>query len=109
MWTAGLLWAINTSSTRRGKYNDIPVLVGYNSDEGATFPGPKSQEAYVQSVRDRYQELADKILAAYPGGELPDEKRTARNLMRDSSFGWNTLVWAHLQTETGKSKVFTYY
>jgi para-nitrobenzyl esterase len=92
-----------------GKYNDVPVLVGYNSDEGATFPGPKSQEAYVQSVRDRYQDLADEILAVYPGGETPDEKRTARNLMRDSSFGWNTLVWARLQTETGKSKVFTYY
>jgi para-nitrobenzyl esterase len=92
-----------------GRYNDIPVLIGYNSDEGAAFPGPKSQEAYVQRVRDRYQNFADKILAVYPGGDTPDEKRTARNLMRDSSFGWNTWAWAHLQTQTGKSKVFTYY
>jgi para-nitrobenzyl esterase len=92
-----------------GKYNDVPVLIGYNSDEGATFGSPKSQQAYVQSVRDRYKQFADKILAAYPGGETPAEKWTARNLMRDSSFGWNAWVWARLQTKTGKSKVFWYY
>lgn len=92
-----------------GQYNDVPVLVGYNSDEGATFGGPNSHGAYVQSVRERYQQLADKILAVYPGGETPLQKRTARDLMRDSSFGWNTWVWARLQTKTGKSKVFLYY
>jgi len=92
-----------------GQYNDVPVLVGYNSDEGAAFGNPSSQEAYVQSVRKRYEQFADKILAAYPGGETPVEKRTARDLMRDSSFGWNTWVWARLQTKTGKSKVFLYY
>ena len=92
-----------------GQYNDVPVLTGYNSDEGATFGSPKSQEAYVQSVRERYQQFADKILAAYPGGETPAQKWTARNLMRDSAFGWNAWVWARLQTKTGKSKVFLYY
>lgn len=92
-----------------GHYNDVPVLTGYNSDEGATFGSPKSQEAYVQNVRERYQQFADKILAAYPGGETPAEKWTARNLMRDSAFGWNVWTWARLQTRTGKSKVFLYY
>ena len=92
-----------------GQYNDTPVLIGYNSDEGATFGDPKSHDAYVQTVRERYQQFTDKILAAYPGGETPAEKRTARNLMRDSSFGWNAWTWARLQTKTGKSKVFLYY
>lgn len=92
-----------------GKYDDVPVIVGYNSDEGATFGSPKSQEAYVKSVRERYQQFADKILAVYPGGDTPEGKRTARNLMRDSSFGWNAWTWARLQTKTGKSKVFLYF
>ena len=92
-----------------GKYNDVPVLVGYNSDEGATFGVPKSQAAYVQSVHQRYQRFADKILAAYPGGETPTEKKTARDLTRDTAFGWHSWIWARLQTETGKSKVFLYY
>jgi para-nitrobenzyl esterase len=92
-----------------GKYNDVPVIAGYNSDEGATFPSPESHQAYLQSVRDRYQQFAGRILAVYPGGETPEQKRTARNLMRDSSFGWNAWTWARLQTKTGKSKVFLYY
>jgi para-nitrobenzyl esterase len=92
-----------------GNYADVPVIVGYNSDEGATFPSPKSHDAYVKNVRERYQQFADKILALYPGGDRPQEKRTARNLIRDSSFGWNAWTWARLQTKTGKSKVFLYY
>ena len=92
-----------------GQYNDVPVLTGYNSDEGLLFGNPKSQEAYVQSVRDRYHQFADKILAAYPGGESAAEKWTERNLIRDSVFGWNAWTWARLQTKTGKSKVFLYY
>jgi para-nitrobenzyl esterase len=105
-------WVITGDQYRlyeAGQYNDVPVLIGYNSDEGATFGNPKSQEAYVQSVRERYQQFADKILAIYPGGDTPEGKRTARNLMRDSSFAWNDWVWARLQTKTGKSKVFLYY
>ena len=92
-----------------GKYNDVPVLTGYNSDEGLLFRNPKSQEAYIQSVRERYGQFADKILAAYPGGGTPAEQKTARDLTRDSAFGWNAWVWARLQTKTGKSKVFLYY
>jgi len=105
-------WAIAGDQYRlyeSGQYNDIPVLTGYNSDEGLLFGNPKSPEAYVQSVRERYQQFADKILAAYPGGGTPAEQKTARDLIRDSAFGWNALVWARLQTKTGKSKVFLYY
>lgn len=91
------------------QYNDVPVLTGYNSDEGLLFGNPKSHDAYVQGVRDRYHQFADRILAAYPGGETPAEKWTERNLVRDSVFGWNAWTWARLQTKTGRSKVFLYY
>lgn len=92
-----------------GRYNDVPVLIGYNSDEGATFGAPSSQEAYVQSVRQRYEQFANQLLAAYPGGETPAAKKTARDLTRDTAFGWGTWTWARLQTKTGNSKVFLYY
>jgi para-nitrobenzyl esterase len=92
-----------------GRYNDVPVLIGYNSDEGATFGAPRSQEAYVQIVHQRYEQFADKLMSAYPGGETPAAKKTARDLTRDTAFGWGTWTWARLQTKTGKSKVFLYY
>jgi para-nitrobenzyl esterase len=92
-----------------GKYNDVPVLIGYNSDEGATFGAPSSQNAYVQSVHERYGRFAGSLLEAYPGGETPTAKKTARDLTRDTAFGWHTWSWARLQTQTGKKPVYLYY
>jgi para-nitrobenzyl esterase len=91
-----------------GRYNDTPTLVGYNSDEGATFPGARAPEAYVESVRQRYGSFAQKLLALYPAGEGTLAK-TARDLQRDTAFGWHTWTWCRLQSKTGKSKAFLYY
>jgi para-nitrobenzyl esterase len=91
-----------------GKYNDVPVLIGYNSDEGASFSPPKSPEDYIANVHKRYDKFADRLLNAYPVG-INSVPKTARDLMRDSVFGWHTWSWARLQASTGKSKVFYYY
>ena len=91
-----------------GKYNDTPVLAGYNSDEGASFPGAPTLEAYIKSTQERYGSFAEKLLKFYPPGEGKHAK-TARDLMRDTAFGWHTWTWARLQTKTGKSKTFLYY
>ena len=91
-----------------GKYNDVPVLIGYNSDEGASFSREKTPEKYYAGVKSRYGKFADDLIKAYPAGENTVPK-TARDLMRDAAFGWHTWSWARLQSETGKSKVFYYY
>jgi para-nitrobenzyl esterase len=91
-----------------GRYNDLPVLIGYNSDEGASFTGAKTAEEYISGVKKRYGEFADALLKAYPvyGNTVP---KSARDLARDAAFGWHTWSWAKLQSETGKSDVFFYY
>ena len=91
-----------------GKYNDVPILVGYNSDEGASFSPPKTPEEYVAGVQKRYGKFADDLIKAYPAGNGTVAK-TARDLSRDAAFGWQTWAWATLQSKTGKSKVFYYY
>jgi para-nitrobenzyl esterase len=68
-----------------GRFHDVPVLIGYNSDEGATFGAPASQQAYVDSVRQRYGTFAEQLLAAYPGGDTPAARKTARDLTRDTA------------------------
>jgi para-nitrobenzyl esterase len=45
-----------------GKYNDVPVLAGYNSDEGASFFPPKTPEEYIAGVRNRYGKFADDLV-----------------------------------------------
>jgi len=91
-----------------GKYNDIPVLIGYNSDEGASFSREKTPEEYIAGVKARYGNFADDLIKAYPVGENSVPK-SARDLARDAAFGWHTWSWARLQSKTGKSKVFYYY
>jgi len=91
-----------------GKYNDVPILVGYNSDEGASFSPPKTSEDYIAAVHKRYGKFADELIRAYPTGTSTVPK-TARDLSRDAAFGWHTWSWATLQAKTGKSKVFYYY
>jgi para-nitrobenzyl esterase len=91
-----------------GKFNDTPILVGYNSDEGATFMPGRTPEEYIASVRTRYGKFADDLIKAYPVGSNTVPK-TARDLARDAAFGWHTWIWARLQSRIGKSKAFYYY
>jgi para-nitrobenzyl esterase len=91
-----------------GQYNDVPVLIGYNSDEGLSFTREKTPEEYIENAKLRYGKFADDLIKAYPAGEdfIP---KTARDLARDAAFGWHTWIWARLQAKTGKSKVYYYY
>ncbi len=90
------------------KYNDVPILVGYNSDEGASFSPPKTSEEYITGVKNRYGKFADDLIKAYPVGTTTVPK-TARDLARDAAFGWHTWIWARLHSKTGKTKAYYYY
>jgi para-nitrobenzyl esterase len=91
-----------------GKFNDVPVLIGYNSDEGASFTWAKSTEEFISGVKARYGKFADTLLKAYPLDSNQITK-TVRDLNRDAAFGWHTWSWARLQSKNGKSNVYYYY
>lgn len=90
------------------KFIDVPILVGYNSDEGASFSPPKTPEEYTNAVKTRYGKFADDLIKAYPVGSTTVPK-TARDLARDAAFGWHTWSWARLHSKNGKSKAYYYY
>jgi len=94
---------------QRGEYNDVPVLIGTNSDEGALFVFNTTANAFKKSTEEGYGPFAESILKAYPATTDAVALQSSRDLMRDITFGWSTWVWAQLQANTGKSKVFMYY
>lgn len=94
---------------QEGKYNDTPILIGTNADEGALFVASTDMQKYKASVDNGYGEFARNILAAYPDNSQQQALRSARDLARDINFGWSTWSWARLQSDTGKGKVFVYY
>ncbi len=116
-WGSGAAWPIidgwvvpgdQYELYQAGKYNDVDILVGYNSDEGLSFSREKTPAEFIANVQKRYGPFADQLLAAYPVG-TDAVPRTARDLMRDAAFGWQTWAWATLQARTGTSKVFYYH
>jgi para-nitrobenzyl esterase len=95
---------------RSGRFNDTPILVGTNSDEGAAFSPPKATSAsYEQQVRAAYGAKADLILAANPHSTDTEAFTATKDLFRDSVFAWSTWRWAGLQSQRGKGKAWLYY
>jgi para-nitrobenzyl esterase len=86
----------STRESRSRRLNDTPILVGYNSDEGLSFTRVGTAAEYAAGVRERYGPFADRLLAAYRAAGDTVTK-TARDLARDSAFGWHTWSWARLQ------------
>lgn len=116
-WGIGMAWPIidgwvipddQYKLYETGRYNDVPILIGYNSDEGASFTWVRTPKEFIEGVHTRYGPFAGELMKAYP---LKDSiiPKTARDLARDAAFGWHTWSWARLQSETGKSKVYYYY
>lgn len=116
-WGSGAAWPIvdgwvipddQHKLYEAGRYNAVDILVGYNSDEGLSFAREKTPAEYRAAVEKRYGPFAEKLLAAYPAG-ADTVPKTARDLMRDAAFGWQTWAWATLQAKAGRTKVFYYY
>jgi para-nitrobenzyl esterase len=95
---------------KQGRFHDVPVLVGSNSDEAASFGvHPMQPAAFEAEVRKGYGKLADTILAAYPHATEAEATRAGKQLRRDTAFGWGAYTWARLQSENGKHKAYVYY
>ena len=92
----------------QGRFNDVPVLIGYNSDEGASFMWNSDPAQFIDGIKTRFGKFADSLLEAYPVSE-DVITRTGRNLIRDAAFGWHTWSWAKLQSGTGTSPVYFYF
>jgi para-nitrobenzyl esterase len=92
-----------------GKFNDVNVIIGTNSDEGGMFTRPSDSGAYKQRIRQRFGDFAERILKAYPGDTQEQTYTSSADLFRETAFAWPTWTWARLQSRKGSSKVYMYY
>lgn len=92
-----------------GNYNDVDVIIGTNSDEGAMFVRPSAPAQYEKDIRQRFGPFADRILELYPGNSEKETYTSSADIFREISFAWPSWSWAKLQSRTGESRVFFYY
>jgi para-nitrobenzyl esterase len=98
-----------------GKQDHIPLLVGWNADEGTLFTARgfkwgEGQPTYPERIKTLFKDAADKVLALYPPGEtLEDGKASFAALHGDEIIGYGTWAWAERAAASGASPVYRYY
>ncbi|MDC8829688.1 carboxylesterase/lipase family protein [Alteromonas gilva] len=92
----------------KGNFNDVPALVGYNSDEGVSFVRGNDAKQFIDGIHTRFGPYAPQLIDAYSVSDTA-VTRSARNLIRDAAFGWHTWSWARLQTRHGEAPAYLYY
>lgn len=97
---------------RAGEQADVPLLVGWNSQEMGPqfiFQGKEpTPENYEQAVRSLYDENADRILELYPGNTKEQVLKSATDLASDRFIAFSTWKWSDLHSKTN-SPVYRYY
>ena len=76
-----------------GRFNDTPILVGYNSDEGLELHAGAHTPGLRRGRPRALRPVRGQAAEAYPTAADTDPK-TARDLTRDSAFGWHTWLGA---------------
>ena len=95
---------------KQGKQTDVPLLAGYNADEGTAFANWNGNvDAFVTQAKQRFGENADEFLRAYPVDTPEHAKESFYATFRDTTFGWNMRTWGRMAEKTGHHPAFLYY
>jgi len=94
-----------------GKQNDVPLLAGWNRDEGSfeiVFnPQKPTAETMKANAQKEFGDKAADFLRLYP---TDDEhlQRSAMDFAGDSFIAYSTWAWIEAQSKTGKSPIYRY-
>jgi para-nitrobenzyl esterase len=93
-----------------GRQNRVPVLVGFNSEEGTTLGAaanvPATPQAYEARLQAQYSDLADMVLEIYPATDI---RKAVLDNFRDATFGWNMVTWANLTRHIDQAAYLYYF
>ncbi|MDB4920818.1 carboxylesterase family protein [Mucilaginibacter sp.] len=90
-----------------GKENSVPLLTGWNADEGFVF-GFKKKDAFQQEAKEKYGKDAADFLKYYPANTDEEAVHSQTKLSRDLIFAISGYKWADIQSQT-KAPVYVYY
>jgi para-nitrobenzyl esterase len=95
-----------------GKQNDVPLIAGFNADEGTTlspWPASGTAKSFTDQARRTFGKLADDFLKIYPAGSDEEASTAHYNSFRDQRFGWQMRTWVRMSTQSGHAKSYMYY
>jgi para-nitrobenzyl esterase len=104
-----------TTTYRNHRQNDVPILVGWNADEGKDLaPEILGTVDFTTANHSMLvgkllgHKPSDALLAAYPG-QTDAEAHASINRLTSDWWGWRMGYWADLQAKAGSAKPYLYY
>ena len=93
-----------------GLWNDVPVLVGSNAEEGNSLAdlAPVTAANFGSELKRVWGDLPSPLTTAYPYATDGEAKAARSAFERDLRFGWDMWAWARLQAEFGKAPAYSY-
>jgi para-nitrobenzyl esterase len=96
-----------------GKQAQVPLLLGWNSEESSWKAFLKNEKPssnnFIKRVKKAYPDHANKILQLFPHSTEKQVKQSATRLASDRFTVFSTWKWSELQSKTGGHAVYRYY
>lgn len=104
----GRVLSADPDSPTAAPVTPVPLLTGYNADEGGLFPaGEMSPEVFEAQVRSRYGAFADRLLALYPHQTRDAATASNRTLIRDRYMA-SLVIWSEAREASSGQPVYGY-
>ena len=95
-----------------GKQNDVPLLAGWNHDEGsyevAFTPEKRTAASLKDTAQKEFGEKAREFLRLYPSDTGAHTLRSAEDFAGDRFIAFSTWEWMESQSKTGKQPIYRY-
>jgi len=93
-----------------GKQNDVPLLAGWNRDEGGSgVPKDKTATDALKDIATKdFTAKSDEFLKLYPNDNDAQAQRSFADYEGDRFIAFSTWRWIDAQLKTGKSPVYRY-
>jgi para-nitrobenzyl esterase len=95
-----------------GKQSHVPLLAGWNADEGrGNILGAKEKttaKSFAAQAQARWGSRADSFLSLYPAATDEQALKSAEELAGDDFIAFSTWKWLNAQVKTGQAPVFAY-
>ena len=92
-----------------GRQAHIPLLAGWNRDEGGFPKQPFTLEDYRRAAQTTWGPNADAFLQAYPATTDAEALRSQADFQADRFIAASTWEWIDAQVRTGHAPVFRYH
>ena len=97
---------INTYNA--GKQAKVPLLAGFNRDEGFFMASGMTIEKWKAMAAQRFPEKVDEFLKLFPGNTDAEVMRSATDFGSDQFIAYGTWKWMEIDRKTGDKDIYRY-